>query len=290
MLADFDLLPPVFWLVALALFGLAIGSFLNVVIYRLPREESIVSPASHCGACDAPVRPYDNIPLVSYLLLGGRCRACRARISPRYPLVEALTAVLFVVPYLTGARGGELLADCVFVALIVPLMFIDADVMLLPNKITHPGLLFALVARGLVPNLYGFESERFGAAWFLGLGDSPDWYVSLAGAAAGGTLGGGGLLFVGWVWKVVRGRWGMGLGDVSMMCMVGAYLGWQLTLFTIMMASLLGSVVGVTYALLRGRDLQVALPFGVFLGVGALIALFAGEEILNWYITRQLGL
>ena len=271
MLADLDLLPPAFWIVALALFGLAIGSFLNVVIYRLPREESIVSPASHCGSCDAPVKSYDNIPILSYAVLGGRCRACRARISPRYPLVEALTAVLFV-------------------ALIVPLMFIDADVMLLPNKITHPGLLFAIVTRGFVPNLYGFESERFGVGWFLGLGDSPDWYVSLAGAAAGGTLGGGGLLFVGWVWKVVRGRWGMGLGDVSMMCMVGAYLGWQLTLLTIMVASLLGSIVGVTYALVRGRDLQVALPFGVFLGAGALIALFAGQEILNWYITRQLGM
>jgi leader peptidase (prepilin peptidase) / N-methyltransferase len=284
MLTDFNLLPPAYWIVSLALFGLAIGSFLNVVIYRLPREESVVAPSSHCGACDTPIRPYDNVPLVSYALLLGRCRACRARISPRYPLVEALTGCLFVGAYLAGARGADLLADCVFVALIVPLIFIDADVMLLPNKITHPGLLFALVARGLIPNLYGIRPERFGLGWYLGLGDSPDWYVSLVGAAAGGALGGGGLLLLGWLWKVLRGHWGMGLGDVSMMCMVGAYLGWQLTLLTIMLASLIGSVVGISYALARGRDLQLAMPFGIFLGAGALVALLAGERIVNWYL------
>lgn len=289
MLRNLHLLPPAFWMVALALFGLVIGSFLNVVIYRLPRGESLVFPGSHCGSCSAPVRPFDNIPLVSYLLLLGRCRACRERISIRYPLVEALTAALFVAAYATGGRGLSLAFDCIFISMIVPLIFIDADVMLLPNKITHPGLLFALVARGFVPNLLGIEPQHFGIGWYLGLGDSPHWYVSLVGAAMGGVLGGGGLLLLGWLWKVVRGRWGMGLGDVSMMCMVGAYLGWELTLLTVMLASFLGSIVGISYALARGRDLQLALPFGVFLGAASLVALLFGERIVDWYLGPMRG-
>ena len=278
------LLPSEFWVIALGLFGLCIGSFLNVVIYRLPANKSLVLPASHCGACGTAIKPYDNVPVLAYLWLMGKCRACKARISLRYPFVEALTAALFVATYLAGARGLDLVFDCVFIGLVIPLIFIDADVMLLPNKITHPGLLFALIARGFVPNLFGIDPGRFGLGWYLGLGDSPDWYVSLFGAAAGGALGGGGLLLLGFIWKIVRGRWGMGLGDVSMMCFVGAYLGWELTLLTIVIASFLGSFVGIGVALVKGKDLQLALPFGVFLGAGSLVALLFGERIVNWYL------
>jgi leader peptidase (prepilin peptidase)/N-methyltransferase len=278
-------MPPAYWIAVLGVFGLVIGSFLNVVIYRLPRGQSLVSPGSRCGGCGTPIKARDNVPVLSYLLLRGRCRACGSPISPRYPAVEALTGILFVAAYLArGDVGLPLVFDCVFISLVVPLIFIDADVMLLPNKITHPGLVFALVARGLAPNLYGISPERFGLGWTLGLGDSPDWYVSLVGAAAGGTLGGGSLFFLGWLWERLRGQWGVGLGDVSMMCMVGAYLGWQLTLLSIIIASFAGSIVGIGIALMRGRDFKLALPFGVFLGTGALVSLLFGQQIVAWYL------
>ena len=283
-----DLLPPAFWIGATALFGLVIGSFLNVVIYRWPREESIVFPGSHCGSCGTAVRAYDNIPLLSYAALGGRCRSCSARISLRYPAVEALTGLLFVAAYFANGPGLGLVFDCIFIALVIPLVFIDADVRLLPSVITHPGLVFAFVARVLEPNLIGLSPEPFGAARALGIADDPAWFVSLVNAAAGATLGGGLLFALGVGYRIVRGREGMGLGDVSMMCMVGAYLGWQLTLMTILLASLVGTVVGLVAA--RGRDFnELKLPFGVFLGIGAVAALLAGEQILDWYLSLFRG-
>jgi leader peptidase (prepilin peptidase) / N-methyltransferase len=284
---DLVTLPPYFWPIAIALFGLAIGSFLNVVIYRLPRRESVVLPASHCGACGTPIKPYDNIPLVSYLLLAGRCRSCKARIALRYPAVEALTAALFlVVYYVHGSVGLPFVLDCIFVALIIPLVFIDADHKLLPAKITYPGFLFALVARAVVPNLFGMSSDRFGGAWMLGLVDGPDWYVSLTGAAAGAVLGGGGLFALALVYELIRGEEGMGLGDVSMMCFVGAYLGWELTLLTVVLGSFLGSIVGLTQKFTQGVTLKHALPFGVFLGMGAVTSLLAGRQIVGWYLSQ----
>lgn len=279
----YDLLPPPFWIGVTAVFGLVIGSFLNVVIYRWPREESVVFPSSHCGSCGAAVKPYDNIPVVSYAVLGGRCRSCRSHISWRYPAVEALTAMLFVAAYLVDGPGLRLVFDCIFIALIIPLVFIDADVRLLPSVITHPGLVFALVARLFEPNLVGFSPEPLGAARALGLANDPLWFISLVNAAAGATLGGGMLFALGVAYLIVRRREGMGLGDVSMMCMVGAYLGWQLTLVTILIGSLVGSITGVF--LLRGRDAsELKLPFGVFLGIGAVAALLAGRGLVEWYL------
>jgi leader peptidase (prepilin peptidase)/N-methyltransferase len=169
--------------------------------------------------------------------------------------------------------------------MLVPLVFIDADWHLLPNVITHPGLVFALAARLVVPNLYGLQTAPGGGGWLIGLDASPDWYVSLVNAAAGGMLGGGLLYVLGVAYQMVRGREGMGLGDVAMMCMVGAYLGWQLTLVTILFASVVGSVVGL--ALARGRDVsEFRVPFGVFLGAGALAALLVGPKVVAWYLGR----
>jgi leader peptidase (prepilin peptidase) / N-methyltransferase len=280
-------LPPYFWPIVVALFGLLIGSFLNVVIHRLPRRESVVLPASHCGSCGTEIKPYDNIPILSYVLLRGRCRACGAHIALRYPAVEALTAALFLAVYFArGSVGLPLVLDCVFVAMIIPLVFIDADFKLLPAKITHPGFLFAIIARGFVPNLYGMSTDRFGGGWMLGLVDGPDWYVSLTGAAAGAVLGGGGLFALALVYELIRGEEGMGLGDVSMMCFVGAYLGWELTLLTVVLGSFLGSIVGLTQKFTRGVTLKHALPFGVFLGMGAVTALLVGRQIVDWYLTQ----
>lgn len=282
----YDMLPPAFWIVTVVLFGLVIGSFLNVVIYRWPREESIALPASHCGSCGMPIKPYDNIPVVSYVLLLGKCRACRAPISLRYPAVELLTALLFLAAYAVDGVGLRLALDCVFLAMLVPLVFIDADVHMLPASITHPGLVFALVARLVVPNLHGMQSSFGGTAWFLGLGASPTWYVSLAGAAAGAMLGGGVLYVLAVGYEIIRKREGMGLGDVSMMCMVGAYLGWQLTILTILLGSLTGAVVGLVMAGGKRID-EFRVPFGVFLGIGAAVSLLVGPDVVEWYLARM---
>jgi leader peptidase (prepilin peptidase)/N-methyltransferase len=263
-----------------AVLGAIIGSFLNVVIHRVPREESIAFPASHCPSCGTAIRPYDNVPVVSWALLRGRCRSCRAPISARYPAVELLTAALFALTYLL--HSGLTLSlpfDLAFVAAVVSLVFIDAEHMILPNVITYPGLALALVARAAVPNLYGVAA--------LGGGAAPAWLLSLGGAVLGALVGGGFLWAVGWLWERARGVEAMGLGDVKMMFMVGAYLGWPLTLLTIFVGVLSGSVAGVAAMARRGeRDMQMLLPFGIFLGLGSLLSLLFGAQIVEWYVAK----
>jgi len=280
---DFMGLPPALALAFVSVLGGLIGSFLNVVVHRLPREESIVYPNSRCPACGAGIRFYDNVPVLSWLALRGRCRDCRTHISARYPAVELLTAALFGLTF--WFRSGLTLSlpfDLTFVAALVALVFIDAEHMLLPNVITYPGLALALLARALVPNLYGVEFLARGpwAGW-------PVWLVSLAGALLGALLGGGFLWLAGWLWERARGVEAMGLGDVKMMFMVGAYLGWPLTLLTIFLGVLGGSVAGVALMVRRGeRDTQMLLPFGIFLGAGALVCLLFGTRIADWYASQ----
>ena len=265
---------------AVGVVGAIIGSFLNVVIHRVPREESIAFPASHCPSCDTAIRPYDNIPVVSWAVLRGRCRACGTPISARYPAVELLTGVLFALTYLL--HSGLTLSlpfDLAFVAAIVALVFIDAEHMLLPNVITYPGAALALAARAVVPNLYGVAS--------LGGEHTPAWLLSLAGAVLGALAGGGFLWLVGWLWERARGVEAMGLGDVKMMFMVGAFLGWPLTLLTIFVGVLTGSLAGVAAMARRGeRDMQMLLPFGIFLGLGSLVSLLFGTRIIDWYVGK----
>lgn len=275
-----------------ASFGAIIGSFLNVVIHRLPREESIVFPNSRCPACSALIRPIDNIPIISYLILRGRCRSCQARISPRYFAVELLTAVLFVTVFLCDVylRGGLsliVLFDLIFVSMLVALIFIDAEHMLLPNAITYPGIVFAIIARLVLP--YAVGNYAFDDYWSLsGLFPSwPPWAVSLAGAALGALVGGGSLWLMGWLWERLRGVEAMGLGDVKMMFMVGAYMGWRLTILTIFVGVLSGSIIGVlVMARRREKNMQMLLPFGIFLGIGAIAALLVGARIINWYLSQ----
>ncbi|MCC6745799.1 MAG: prepilin peptidase [Acidobacteria bacterium] len=275
--------PLAVWIIISALLGLVIGSFLNVVIYRWPIGESIVFPGSHCGSCNAKVLPYDNIPVVSYLVLGGKCRSCRAPFSIRYPAVELLTGALFAIAAAIDGPGWKLVFDCLFIAMVIPLVFIDAAVRLLPAVITVPGLGIALLSCFFFPKLVGMSQKMGGGGFVLGLGTSPDWYASLVNAAAGATLGGGLLFVLGIAYEIVRKREGMGLGDVSMMCFVGAYLGWELTLLTILIASVAGSVVGVVAA--RGRRIdEFQVPFGVFLGVGAVVSMLAGSRMIGWYL------
>jgi leader peptidase (prepilin peptidase)/N-methyltransferase len=269
-----------------AAMGAIIGSFLNVVIHRLPREQSIVLPSSKCPSCKSAIKPYDNIPVLSYLVLRGRCRACGVRISPRYPTVEAITALLFAAVTWHDGLSFALGFDLPFAAAMVVLIFIDAEHMILPNAITYPGLLFAVCARVALPYLAGSthfddlpQLMTFFPTW-------PVWLVSLAGAAIGALVGGGFLWLMGFMWEKLRGVEAMGFGDVKMMLMVGAFLGWRLTILTILIGAFSGSIVGIAVMYRRGRNLQMMLPFGIFLGLGAIISLLLGSQIINWYASQ----
>src|SRR5262249_22943092 len=259
-----------FWIF---IFGLIIGSFLNVVIHRVPRRESIVMPDSHCPECNNRIRPYDNIPVLSYLFLGGRCRNCGVRISPIYPAVELLVGVLYLLLFFKDGPSLALVADVIFVSLIVPLVFIDLKHKLLPNAITYPGLVIVLILRVVAPEPFVINTTRS----LLGLSTWPVWRVALVGSAIGAAAGGGTLWLIRELYFRLRHIEGMGLGDVKMMLMVGAFLGWQMALVTIFVASLAGSIVGMVAIWLRGGSLRMELQFGVFLGPASIVALFAGE-------------
>jgi leader peptidase (prepilin peptidase)/N-methyltransferase len=280
------LIPPPFLYIFAGVLGAIIGSFLNVVIHRLPREESIVFPNSRCPECGTAIAFYDNVPVVSYLALRGRCRSCKTDISARYPAVELLTAMLYVAVTWHNGLTAALSFDLVFVTAIVALIFIDAEHMLLPNAITYPGIIFAIVARLTVPYLVGppyhFDDlPNLAEGAFIGL---PLWLVSLLGAFIGALIGGGSLWLMGWTWEKLRGIEAMGLGDVKMMFMVGAYLGWRLTILTIFLGVLSGSIIGIGLMMQqRQKDMQMLLPCGVFLGIGAVAAILIGTPIVEWY-------
>src|ERR1041384_105248 len=282
---DLNVVSPLFGYVIAGVFGAIIGSFLNVVIHRVPLEESIVFPNSRCPSCGAVIAFYDNIPVLSYLALRAKCRKCKEHISFRYPAVELLTAALFVAVAWHDGLSAALPFDLIFVSALLALVFIDAEHMLLPNVITYPGIIFALVARVAIPLLTG--TPHFDDVPSLAQGalaDMPIWVTSLAGALIGALLGGGSLWLMGWTWEKLRGIEAMGMGDVKMMFMVGAYLGWRLTILTIFVGVLTGSVIGILLMARQGqRNMQMLLPFGVFLGLGAIAALLFGAPIVEWY-------
>src|SRR6185436_16962444 len=286
VLPDLDLLvPPPFSYIITGVLGALIGSFLNVVIHRLPHEESIVFPNSRCPSCGAVIAFYDNVPVLSYLLLRGRCRSCESSISIRYPAVELLTALLFVAVTWLDGLTVVLAFDLIFVSALVALIFIDAEHMILPNAITYPGIVFALVARLAIPFLLGTPHFDDLPGLMNGmLSDMPIWAASFIGALIGALIGGGSLWLMGWIWERLRGVEAMGLGDVKMMFMVGAYLGWRLTVLNIFLGVFSGSLIGIALMLRQGkRDMKMLLPFGVFLGIGAIAALLFGSQIVDWY-------
>ena len=262
------------------LFGLLIGSFLNVCILRIPRAESVVLPASHCTACGTEIKPYDNIPVVSWMLLRGRCRKCKAHISALYPGVELLTALLFVACYVAFGLTAEALKWAIFAALIVVLTVTDFRERILPDLVNFTGL-------GLGLALSLFTRPVDGAAAWLAHRffefPPPEPVISFADAVIGAAAASGLLWLVAEGYFRLRGREGMGLGDVKMMAMAGAFLGLQRALLTILLGSLLGSFIGVAVIALwrKGRDFE--LPFGTFLGAGAMLVVFFGSATLAWY-------
>jgi len=258
-----------------AIFGLIVGSYLNVVIYRVPLGLSTVTPRSRCPGCGAPIRARDNLPVLSYLLLRGRCRACGTRISSRYPAVEAVTALLFVGCCERFGFTARTPAAMLFCCLMVALAMIDLDHMILPDRITWPGIVVGIAVQPWAP---------------LAGGGVPLLVSPLASAllrgVAGAVAGGGVLLAVWGAWYLLRHEEGMGLGDAKMLAMIGAFLGWHGVLVTLFCGALSGSVVGLALMRWGSHDMRSKLPFGTFLALGGLIALFAGEALLASY--RQL--
>jgi leader peptidase (prepilin peptidase)/N-methyltransferase len=262
------------------LFGLIIGSFLNVCILRIPGGKSIVMPASACPKCAAPIRPYDNIPVISYLILGGKCRTCKTPISPMYPLVELLTGLLFLACYLAFGLTVESLKWAVFSAIMIVLVFTDLRERLLPDVVNYTGLALGLA-------LSFFIKPTDGTALWIANHmfefPPPAPVLSFADAIFGAAFGSGLLWLVSEAYFRLRGREGMGLGDVKMMLMAGAFLGTKRTLLTILAGSLLGSILGVAVILARRKEADYELPFGTFLGMAALLVVFFGTPVVNWY-------
>ncbi len=267
-------------------FGAIVGSFLNVVIHRVPNEQSIVFPNSACPKCKNPIKPYDNLPILSWLMLGGKCRNCKEKISARYPAVEFLTALLFVLTFWAIGFNAFLPVALIFVAVMVSLIFIDAEHMILPNVINFPLLGFALLVRIIYPLLFGAEYfADLRHAPLTALQNLPVWLVSLIGAVLGGLVGGGFLWLIGEIWKRLRGVDAMGLGDVKMMFAVGALLGWRLTLLSLFLGAFSGAIIGVfVVSRQKEKDMQTQIPFGIFLGIGSIVALLFGEQIIGWYL------
>jgi len=250
-----------------AVLGLIVGSYLNVVIYRLPRGISTVLPRSRCPGCGAAIRALDNVPVVSYLLLGGRCRVCGARISWRYPLIEGATAALFLASFLRFGFSVEAPAAALFCALMLVLAVIDVDHMILPDALTWPAVALGLLLQPFLPWARLWEGPW--GAW--------------AGSALGALLGAGILLAVWLGWYLIRHEEGMGLGDVKMLAAIGAFLGWQGVLVSLFFAALSGALVGLALMAWGRLGAKAKLPFGAFLALGGLVALFAGEPIVQAY-------
>lgn len=241
-------------------FGLVIGSFLNVCIHRLPASQSIVHPRSRCPQCGHLIRAYDNIPVLSYVLLGGRCRDCKTHISARYPVVELLSGAFAAM---SVARFGLDWTGAVVYALIAAFLvitFIDIDHRIIPDMITLPGIPLGLAA-------------SFGPG-----------LVSPMQALIGILAGGGSLFLVAWGYQLITKREGMGGGDIKLLAMIGAFIGWQGVLFTIFVASFTGTLTGIALMFRRAGGMKLAVPFGPFLAVGAIAYLFIGPDVMEWYI------
>ena len=280
-------LPDVFLYVLVFVVGAAIGSFLNVVVYRVPNELSLMT-SSACPNCKAGIKFYHNVPIFGWLMLGGKCANCKQPIAWRYPAVELLTALVFVLTYWQIGLTVMLPVALVFVATMIALLFIDAEHMILPNVITYPLFVAAILVRVVFPLVFvGHRFSDMAYAPVNQLSGYPAWAVSLAGALFGALVGGGSLWLVGAIWKALRGVDAMGLGDVKMMLGVGALLGWRLTILTIFLGAFAGALIGIVLVLKsKDRNLQTQLPFGIFLGIGSIVALLFGDRLIVWYVTN----
>lgn len=247
-------------LTILSLLGLSVGSFLNVCVHRLPRRQSLVHPGSRCPQCGYVLRWYDNIPVVSYLLLGARCRGCRQWIPLRYPALELATLVLFLLHGAVFGWTALLAVRLVFACAMVVLFAIDLEHHLLPDVITLPGIAAGLLFSTVLP-------------------------PGIVDALVGTLVGGGVLWLIGEAYFRYSGQEGMGGGDVKMLAMIGAFLGWKLVLVTLVLSSVAGSLIGVLVIAVKRGGMKYALPYGTFLALGALVASLVGDQLINWYVS-----
>jgi len=252
------------------IFGALIGSFLNVCIYRIPRRISIVWPSSRCPSCNQPIRAWDNIPLLSFLMLGGSCRNCRARIPYRYPLVEALNAAFYVILMWRFGPGWPFSIYALFCSALIVITFIDLDFQIIPDRITLPGIPVGLLAGALL------LPDPFLRAVSLG------WRGACIGAVSGFLF----YYLVAVAGEKIFKKEAMGGGDIKMMAMVGGFLGWKGIILTTFLGSLFGSIIGILMMIFRGRERGSLIPFGPFLAAGAAVSLVFGQEILLWYLFR----
>lgn len=280
-------LPDIFIYAVVFIFGAVIGSFLNVVIYRVPNELSLL-PSSRCPKCGTGIKPYHNVPIFGWLMLGGKCAVCKEPIAWRYPAVELLTALVFILTLSQIGFNAFLPVALIFVASIIALIFIDAEHMILPNVITYPLFIAAIIIRVVYPIAFeGFKFSDMNFAPMTYMTGQPAWLISLSGAMLGALVGGGSLWLVGAIWKALRGVDAMGLGDVKLLLGIGALFGWRLTVLTIFLGAFSGALVGVVLVLKsKDRNLQTQLPFGIFLGIGAIVSLLFGERLIAWYLTN----
>lgn len=257
------MLPPVIMALFAFVFGAVVGSFLNVCIYRMPLDQSVVSPGSRCVGCGTAIRWYDNIPVISWLLLRGRCRFCQAPFSFRYPLVELITAVLSLLLFMKYGLSPSYGVMFIFCAALIVITFIDFDHQIIPDELSLPGIVLGFISSFFLPE--------------------PGWISSLLGAVAGwGSLA---LIFYGYLW--LTGREGMGGGDAKLLAMMGAFLGLQAIPFIIFASSLVGTVAGLSIMAVQRKDRHLAIPFGPYLALGALLYIFVGPQLIQWYL--QLG-
>jgi leader peptidase (prepilin peptidase)/N-methyltransferase len=255
----------VFIYLVVLIFGLIIGSFLNVCIYRIPEGKSILWPGSQCPFCHHKLRWYHNIPVLSYVVLKGRCAFCGEKISVRYPAVELLTGILFVLVFSRYSLTFAALIYSFFTALLIVITFIDLDFQIIPDVISLPGILAGFIFSFFIP-------------WL-------SWTDSLFGI----VLGGGSLYLVAAIYKLLTRVDGMGGGDIKLLAMIGGFLGWKAILPVIFISSMVGCLVGIPLMWLKGRGTRLAIPFGPFLALGAVIYLLYGKHLIEWYLRISFG-
>lgn len=247
--------------IVIGILGAVIGSFMNVCIYRLPRSLSVVSPGSRCPNCQTSIRFYDNIPIISYVFLKGRCRNCGAAISWRYPFVEGLNAFFYVLVYLKFGISFETLFGCVFISMLIIISFIDIDFRIIPDVLSFSGIIIGMLSALFVKTVTPLQS-------LLGI-----------------LIGGGFLYGIAFFYEKITHKEGMGGGDIKLIAMIGAFTGWQGIPFVILSSSLVGAMTGILFIVVTKKDAKFAIPFGPFLSLGAVLYLFLGPQLIHWYLS-----
>jgi len=246
--------------VLIFILGLIVGSFNNVCIYRIPRNESIIYPASHCPKCRSNISRQDNIPLLSYILLKGRCRNCKSKISIQYPVVELLTGLIYLIIYLTYGLSIQSLIYIILSSALIIIAFIDLNEQIVPDVISLPGIVIGFIISFFVS------------------------YISFINSALGVFVGGGIILIIGLAGSVIFKKEAMGGGDVKLAAMIGAFLGWRYIIISLFLGFFLGALAGIFLIMSKIKSRKDMIPFGPFIVLGSFITLLWGEQIISWYI------